>query len=167
MLYHYRLVPRRRSIKRVFSDTTLEAGDTNSNQTLRNDATYSSILSGNTRPFFAADTANETFGMTALERQSCRVVSLKRVVNFDQRKNRRAVVDVQSLRAKADLVRRDADDCQQILAGKLLAGLNCLGIVALFSFLINRKRESCEEHQGFIHLLLLPVGDPVQCIVFD
>src|SRR5437870_11058623 len=51
---------------------------------------YSSILYRKSRPFFAADTLNEAVAMAALEGQPCRVVSLKCVVNFDQRKNRRA-----------------------------------------------------------------------------
>src|SRR6476469_1927449 len=49
------------------------------------------------RPFFATDTANKAVSVTTLLGQPRRVVSLKCIVHFDQRKNRRAAgLDIES-----------------------------------------------------------------------
>ena len=76
-------------------------------------------------------------------------------------------LDAQSLIGEGDLVWRNADEGQQILPGELLAGLNALGIAALLPFLINGERETREDHQSFVHFLLLAIVDAVQSVVFD
>jgi hypothetical protein len=54
-------------------------------------------LFAKTRPFFAADTVNEAVAMAAFQSQPSLIVSLKTVVNFHQRENRRAAwLDIES-----------------------------------------------------------------------